>query len=105
MECPAPIHRVLNESQSMTYPRALYPSALRRAVLRLSPWRAPLSACALIRHDEKPYATIPPEQIRIADDIHLAGDGWPAARWWSAYGDPQLDSLIDRALAACADTS
>jgi NodT family efflux transporter outer membrane factor (OMF) lipoprotein len=24
---------------------------------------------------------------------------WPAARWWSAYGDPQLDRLVDQALA------
>lgn len=24
---------------------------------------------------------------------------WPAARWWSAYGDAQLDTLIDQALA------
>jgi NodT family efflux transporter outer membrane factor (OMF) lipoprotein len=24
---------------------------------------------------------------------------WPLDRWWSAYGDPQLDALIDEALA------
>src|SRR5690606_8422433 len=24
---------------------------------------------------------------------------WPEARWWTAWGDPQLDALIDRALA------
>lgn len=24
---------------------------------------------------------------------------WPATRWWSAYGDAQLDRLIDTALA------
>lgn len=59
-----------------------------------------LSACALMRHDEKPYATIAPEQIRITDDIHLDRDGWPARQWWSAYGDPQLDSLIARALGS-----
>ncbi|MEX3936394.1 MdtP family multidrug efflux transporter outer membrane subunit [Paraburkholderia phymatum] len=58
-----------------------------------------LSACALIRQDDKPYSTIAPEQIRIADDIHLGREDWPAKPWWSAYGDPQLDSLIARALA------
>jgi multidrug efflux system outer membrane protein len=58
-----------------------------------------LSACALIRHDEKPYVTIAPERIRITDDIHLSRDGWPAKQWWRAYGDAQLDSLIVRALA------
>ena len=25
--------------------------------------------------------------------------GWPTADWWKAYGDPQLDALIDEALA------
>ncbi|SOE87784.1 efflux transporter, outer membrane factor (OMF) lipoprotein, NodT family [Burkholderia sp. YR290] len=58
-----------------------------------------LSACALIRHDAKPYAVIAPEQIRISGDIHLEPGDWPATQWWSAYGDPQLDSLIMRALA------
>lgn len=36
----------------------------------------------------------------IAEDIKLARDGWPEARWWSSYGDPQLDGLIAAALAA-----
>jgi multidrug efflux system outer membrane protein len=58
-----------------------------------------LSGCALIHHDSAPYAPIAPDEIRLADDIHLARDGWPAARWWTAYGDPQLDALIERALA------
>ncbi|WP_321932082.1 MdtP family multidrug efflux transporter outer membrane subunit [Paraburkholderia guartelaensis] len=59
-----------------------------------------LSACAPIRSDEKPYAMITPDQIRSADNLHLERDGWPAKQWWSAYGDPQLDSLIARALTS-----
>jgi len=59
-----------------------------------------LSACAWIQNDDKPASMMSPEQIRIADDIHLARDGWPSARWWSVYHDPQLDSLIDRAVTA-----
>ncbi|WP_120296343.1 MdtP family multidrug efflux transporter outer membrane subunit [Paraburkholderia sp. BL23I1N1] len=58
-----------------------------------------LAGCALIHENGKPDATIAPEQIRLADDIHLARDGWPSARWWTGYGDPQLDALIDRSLA------
>ncbi|ABB05607.1 MdtP family multidrug efflux transporter outer membrane subunit [Burkholderia lata] len=57
------------------------------------------AACALIHRDVKPSATLDPERIRIANDIHLANDGWPSARWWMRYGDPQLDALVDRALA------
>ena len=58
-----------------------------------------LAGCALIHENGTPHATIQPEQIRLADDIHLAREGWPSARWWTVYGDPQLDALIDRALA------
>ncbi|MBN3763513.1 MdtP family multidrug efflux transporter outer membrane subunit [Burkholderia sp. Ac-20365] len=60
---------------------------------------AVLPGCALIHHDNAPYAQIPPEQITLANDIHLARDGWPAARWWTRYGDDQLNALIDQALA------
>lgn len=28
---------------------------------------------------------------------------WPSERWWSAYGDPQLDALVDEALAGSPD--
>jgi multidrug efflux system outer membrane protein len=58
-----------------------------------------LSGCALIHHDSAPHAEIAPERINLADDIHLARDGWPAARWWTRYRDPKLDALIDQALA------
>jgi multidrug efflux system outer membrane protein len=55
--------------------------------------------CALIHENGVPSAEVPPEQIRLADDIRLARDGWPQARWWTHYDDPQLAALIERALA------
>jgi multidrug efflux system outer membrane protein len=58
-----------------------------------------LGACALKRQDPPRYTELGPEQIRLADDIRLARDGWPAARWWSRFGDPQLNALVERALA------
>src|ERR1700754_366398 len=58
-----------------------------------------LASCALIHENSAPHAQIQPEQINLADDIHLARDGWPSARWWTRYRDPQLDALIDQALA------
>jgi multidrug efflux system outer membrane protein len=57
-----------------------------------------LTGCALIHHNGTPHAEISPEQINLANDIHLARDGWPAARWWTRYHDAQLDTLIDQAL-------
>lgn len=76
-----------------------------RLPLRLPAWFAALglalsaAGCALIHHDTQPAAEIVPERIRIAGDIHLAREGWPAARWWTRYGDVQLNGLIDSALA------
>jgi multidrug efflux system outer membrane protein len=58
-----------------------------------------LPGCALIHHNGTPYAEIAPEQINLADDIHLARDGWPSARWWTRYHDVQLDALIEQALS------
>ena len=34
-----------------------------------------LSGCALIRKDGTPSPQIAPEQIKLADDIHLASQG------------------------------
>ncbi|MDR2981821.1 MAG: TolC family protein [Puniceicoccales bacterium] len=52
-------------------------------------------------HDDKdPSAKFDPAQIRLADDIHLARDGWPAAFWWTRYDDPQLNALIARAIVS-----
>lgn len=36
---------------------------------------------------------------RHAAAIELGLDAWPAERWWQDYRDPQLDRLIDQALA------
>ncbi|MDE8654435.1 efflux transporter outer membrane subunit [Novosphingobium album (ex Liu et al. 2023)] len=30
---------------------------------------------------------------------------WPRERWWTAYGDPQIDALVDEALAASPDVA
>ncbi|MFM0254629.1 MdtP family multidrug efflux transporter outer membrane subunit [Paraburkholderia sediminicola] len=71
----------------------------RRCFLCVAWISSVLSGCALIHHNGTPYTEIAPEQINLADDIHLARDGWPAARWWTRYRDAQLDALIDQALA------
>lgn len=55
-------------------------------------------------------AQIPPEPAQpaqrdlagaaLAADIGLAGQAWPAAQWWTGYGDAQLNALVAQALAA-----
>lgn len=57
-----------------------------------------LSGCALVRKDSAPHQQIQPEQIKLADDIHLASSGWPQAQWWKQFHDPQLDALIQQTL-------
>jgi len=37
-------------------------------------------------------------RVRLAGDIVLPADAWPAEQWWQAYGDPQLNELVARAL-------
>lgn len=60
-----------------------------------------LAACAM-----------PPHKLDhpvLRDDVPLAGlqtverAGWPAADWWKAYGDDQLDQLVDLALRQAPD--
>ncbi|MBV8043039.1 MdtP family multidrug efflux transporter outer membrane subunit [Pluralibacter sp.] len=60
---------------------------------------AALSGCALIRKDSAAHQQIKPEQIKLADDIHLASQGWPQAQWWRQLNDPQLTNLISQALS------
>ena len=59
---------------------------------------ATLSGCALIRSDSAPHAQLLPGQITLANDIHLASQGWPQAQWWRQFNDPQLTVLIEKTL-------
>lgn len=58
-----------------------------------------ISGCALVRKDSAPHQQLKPEQIKLADDIHLASSGWPQAQWWKQLNDPQLDALLQRTLS------
>lgn len=43
-----------------------------------------------------------PTQLAAAQTLTVVptrADGWPAADWWTAFGDPQLNALVDEALA------
>jgi multidrug efflux system outer membrane protein len=56
------------------------------------------TGCALMRKDTAPLPQIPAQQIRLAEGLKLARDGWPEAQWWRRYRDPQLDALMAQAL-------
>jgi len=61
-----------------------------------------LAGCASTAGLAPQLSAVPTDQL--AADRSLAGApvspaAWPAADWWTRYGDPQLDALIDEALA------
>jgi multidrug efflux system outer membrane protein len=57
-----------------------------------------LAACAPIPDDPGQPDLQSPAALKLANDIHLANEGWPDAQWWQSYHDAQLDGLISRAL-------
>jgi NodT family efflux transporter outer membrane factor (OMF) lipoprotein len=65
---------------------------------------ASLTACASIPDlGERPEIR---PATQLASSATLAGDSaaaWPAERWWGQYRDPQLDGLMDEALAGSPD--
>ena len=56
-----------------------------------------LAGCAGIPADQRPLA-MRNVAAELPSSIKLAREGWPEARWWTAYGDYQLNALIDHAL-------
>lgn len=57
-----------------------------------------LGGCAHIPQDTVQQPAPDFARAQHAGEIKLARDGWPEARWWSAWHDSQLDALIERAL-------
>ncbi|MGN2251979.1 efflux transporter outer membrane subunit [Frateuria sp. GZRe12] len=79
---------------------------MKPALLRLRTALAAATALALVACATPPAKLSSPQ---LRDDVPLAGletatrAGWPDAQWWHAYGDPQLDDLMDRALRQAPD--
>jgi NodT family efflux transporter outer membrane factor (OMF) lipoprotein len=61
-----------------------------------------LSACASVPGADlaKPKPAV---AYATARTFAAPADAWPGDRWWTAYGDGQLDRLIDEALAGAPD--
>jgi NodT family efflux transporter outer membrane factor (OMF) lipoprotein len=61
-----------------------------------------LAACASTGGLQPRSAAIDPASLnasRTLADARLDSAAWPAADWWKRFGDPQLDALVDEALA------
>ena len=76
------------------------------------PWRTPLTllatACLAAACAQLPDAQSQP-QIKTSaafasnESLQAPQVEWPADAWWTTYGDPQLNALIDEALQGAPD--
>src|SRR6516164_3082655 len=44
-----------------------------------------------------------PETLKSEQTLAAPAGDWPADQWWERYGDSELDTLIDEALAGSPD--
>jgi NodT family efflux transporter outer membrane factor (OMF) lipoprotein len=80
--------------------------ARRRRLSRLivlSAVAVALTGCAVRRPYVAPVATAPPAWSAPGIDAAVAPDATTLAQWWSAFGDPRLTSLVERAIADSPD--
>jgi NodT family efflux transporter outer membrane factor (OMF) lipoprotein len=62
-----------------------------------------LAGCAALPEMDKASQIQPPSHYASGSSFQANAAPWPQADWWRAYGDPQLDLLIDTALAGTPD--
>lgn len=62
-----------------------------------------LSACASLPSSAPPADAKPIANYAASQSFTAPASDWPATDWWKAYGDPQLNQLIDEALVGSPD--
>ena len=80
----------------------LYGSRLRMGVAGLLAATA-LSACASLPTPTPPRVAKTPQSYAAAQSLAGPARDWPADAWWTAYGDDQLNGLMQEALAGAPD--
>ena len=73
---------------------------LRLSILCLA---GALGGCAQLPDPVRLSGIKSPDAFEARVTLKAAEAAWPVERWWTAYGDPQLDALIDEALAGAPD--
>ncbi len=79
----------------MSHPTSIVRSYLSGQLLAVAIAGALLSACANFDGIDTHASLATPSQSGLSS----AGTAWPQDNWWQSYGDPQLDTLIGRAIA------
>ncbi len=62
-----------------------------------------LAACATVPPTGKMASPTPIADLDTQVSLAAADATWPADSWWKAYGDSQLDGLVDEALSRSPD--
>jgi NodT family efflux transporter outer membrane factor (OMF) lipoprotein len=62
-----------------------------------------LTACATVPPTGKMVSTTAIASLEAKQSLAAAETAWPADGWWKAYGDTQLNGLIDEALSRSPD--
>jgi NodT family efflux transporter outer membrane factor (OMF) lipoprotein len=62
-----------------------------------------LTGCASIPPLDAPPAPRDPATLSLGDRLEAGAGSFPADRWWTAMGDPQLDRLMEEATGASPD--
>ncbi len=73
---------------------------MKLSALAMAATVALLAGCASVAPDRHALQQRDAATIQLASDIKLAREGWPAAQWWTVYGDAQLNALIKQALSS-----
>lgn len=76
---------------------------LNKGAVALAAAASTLAACASVPDLGAAPQTRPAAAYAAAQSLAAPAAEWPADRWWTAYGDPQLDALIEEALAGSPD--
>src|SRR5580704_8001186 len=61
------------------------------------------AGCAPLPRMDSPPAVKKVEQLGSSNSFAAPGAAWPGDGWWRAYGDSQLDALIEEALRGSPD--
>ena len=75
----------------------------RRLTSLLAVSLALVSGCAHIPQLDQPPAMRKIDDFGSSNSFAAPVAAWPADQWWRAYGDPQLDALIEQALHNAPD--
>jgi NodT family efflux transporter outer membrane factor (OMF) lipoprotein len=75
----------------------------RRLTLLLAVSLALASGCAQIPRLAPPPAMKKVDELGNSNSFAAPSTAWPGNEWWRAYGDPQLDALIEEALHNAPD--